>query len=84
MDSFMITFSSVTPAQSGEATLRKAGFTCSLQRTPRWMEAKGCGYSVRLRAERVEDAIRILQERKVRFRKVYKREKDGTVTEVTV
>lgn len=84
MDSFMITFSSVTPAQSGEATLRRAGFTCSLQRTPRWMEVKGCGYSVRLRAERVEDAIRLLRDRNVRFRKIYKLEKDGTITEVAV
>ena len=84
MGSFMITFSSVTPAQSGEATLRRAGFSCSLQRTPRWMEAKGCGYSVRLRAEQVEDAVRLLQERNIRFRKVYKREKDGTISEVTV
>ena len=44
-----ITFRSVTPAQKGEGVLRRAGVDCTMQRTPRWMEEQGCGYSLRLR-----------------------------------
>ena len=82
MENYMITFPSVTPAQSGESVLRRGGFSFNLQRTPRWMEAKGCGYSLRLRGEGIWTAIRLLQEKNIRFRKVYKWEKDGTMTEV--
>ena len=43
---YLITFRSVTFAQRGERALRQAGINCELQRTPRWMEESGCGYSL--------------------------------------
>ena len=43
----LITFRSVTPAQRGERVLQRQGYSCSLQRTPRWMQEQGCGYSIR-------------------------------------
>ena len=42
MKNCIITFRSVTPAQRAEETLRRAGVECAVQRTPKWMEDKGC------------------------------------------
>lgn len=84
MDVYIITFRSVTPAQRGERVLRQTGFLCSLQRTPRWMEAQGCGYSIRINSERVGDAIHLLRERKVPFRKVYHTDESGRTEEITL
>ena len=47
MKNCIITFRSVTPAQRAEDYLHRAGVDCTLQRTPKWMEEKGCGYSIR-------------------------------------
>ena len=44
MRNCIITFRSVTPAQRGEAILKREGINCTLQRTPRSMQEKGCGY----------------------------------------
>ena len=61
MKSCMITFRSVTPAQRGEGLLRRTGMDCSIQRTPRWMEEQGCGYSLRIRCQDVMPALEILR-----------------------
>lgn len=67
----MITFRSVTFAQRGEGLLRRAGFECSLQRTPRWMEEQGCGYSLRLHCTDVMAATQLLANNQIPYRKVY-------------
>jgi hypothetical protein len=77
---YFITFRSVTYAQRGERVLRQAGITCQLQRTPRWMEERGCGYS--LGVKEIQGALDALQLRQVPFRKVYRRNGDGTMEEV--
>jgi hypothetical protein len=77
---YFITFRSVTYAQRGERVLRQAGITCQLQRTPRWMEERGCGYS--LGVKEIQSALDALQLRQVPFRKVYRRNADGTMEEV--
>ena len=41
MDTCLITFRSVTPAQRGENLLRREGITCSLQRTPKVLAEQG-------------------------------------------
>ena len=77
-----ITFRSVTPAQKGERILRRTGVNCDLQRTPRWMEEQGCGYSLRLN---FADAIRgsaILRDNDIAFRKVYRQGEDGRFEEL--
>lgn len=84
MSVIFITFRSVTPAQRGEGILRKAGIRCTLGRTPGWMEQKGCGYCLRLRPERVEDAVRWLREGQVPFRKVYLQHEDGNTEELAL
>ncbi len=79
-----ITFRSVTPAQKGEKILRRTGVECTIQRTPRWMEEQGCGYSLRLRHS---DAVRgstILREKGVAFRKIYQQGQDGRFEELSL
>ncbi len=67
----LITFRSVTPAQRAEGMLKKAGMDCHIQRTPKWMEEQGCGYSLRIPWHSVQVAVDLLRSREVPFRKIY-------------
>jgi len=67
----LITFRSVTPAQRAEGFLTRAGLDCHIQRTPRWMEEQGCGYSLRLPCSQTPAAAELLRAKDVPFRKVY-------------
>ena len=80
----MITFRSVTPAQRGEGLLRRAGLDCNIQRTPRWMEEQGCGYSMRIRCQDVMPALEVLRANDVSFRKVYLRRESGKMEELAL
>ncbi len=66
-----ITFRSVTPAQRGQKLLQSAGIMATLQRTPRWMEERGCGYCLRMRQQDTARAVALLRENKLSFSKVY-------------
>lgn len=72
MNACIITFRSVTPAQRGEGVLRQNGFVCSIQRTPRWMEEQGCGYSLRVSDADGVACVGILRQNRIPFRKVYR------------
>ena len=82
MKYFYITFRSVTPAQRGEQILNNAGIRAKLLRTPKWMEAQGCGYSLRIWADQVHTAVTILRERGVQFRRVYVQMQEGNLEEM--
>jgi len=82
MSVYYITFRSVTPAQRGESLLRKGGFRCVIQRTPRWMQENGCGYCIRLSTDRILEAVRQLEQAGLPFRKVYRRNQEGDTEEV--
>ena len=71
MKKCIITFRSVTPAQRAEEVLRRVGVECTIQRTPKWMEEKGCGYSIKLDCQDVMTATTLLRQGGVSFRKVY-------------
>ena len=79
---FFITVRSVTFGQRAESVLRKGGISCSLQRTPRWMEEQGCGYCIRLRRDDVMPAVELLRSAQVPFRRVYVQLRSGEVEEV--
>lgn len=81
-NAYYITFRSVTFAQRGERVLRKAGIRCSLQRTPRWMEAQGCGYALRLWTADLEEVLVALQQERISMRKVYRQNQDGGMEEL--
>lgn len=78
----LITFRSVTPAQRGEGVLRRAGFNCSIRRTPRWMEEQGCGYSLRVRHIDAARAVQLLQAADVHYKKVYLQRENGALEEL--
>lgn len=72
-----ITFRSVTPAQRGQRLLQQGGIGCTLQRTPRWMEERGCGYCLRVRHWDTQRAIVLLRENALGFSKAYRSTDDG-------
>ena len=78
----VITFRSVTPAQRGEGVLKRAGLDCTLQRTPRWIQEQGCGYSLRLRCRDVAAATELLREKNIAYRKLYTLREDGNWEEL--
>ena len=84
MMQYYITFRSVTFAQRGERALQRGGVFCRLRRTPRWMEEQGCGYCLTVRPEEVGPGVRLLQEEKVPFRKVYLRRENGRLEEAVL
>lgn len=84
MNAYYITFRSVTPAQRGESLLNKFGYRCSLQRTPRWMEEKGCGYCLRIQTDRIGAVSGLLRKNAVDYRRVYLLHPDGETEEIRV
>lgn len=84
MRRYYITFRSVTFAQRGERVLSGGGVRCTLQRTPKWMEEQGCGYSLRLYTQDIESAVGLLRRSRVPLRKVYWQREDGSMEEVGV
>ena len=79
---YFITVRSVTFGQRAEIVLRKGGITVSLQRTPRWMEQKGCGYCLKLRQGDLESALQALREGGATYSKVYLRQDGAEAGEV--
>ena len=84
MDTCMITFRSVTPAQRGENLLRSMGITCTLQRTPGVLAEKGCGYSLKLRCDRLGTAVELLRSKGIAFQKAYRAAAQGAMEELAV
>ena len=82
MNYYFITLRSVTHAQRGEKVLQKEGVRCTLQRTPRWMEEKGCGYSLRIWVREPVQAVAALRTAGVPLRKVYLQREDGDMEEL--
>ena len=80
----LITFRSVTPAQKGESILRSVGYRCNMQRTPRWMEEQGCGYSLRIPLTDTQRCVQLLREKGMVFRKVYLLRENGDAEELEV
>lgn len=84
MHGYCITFRSVTFAQRGERMLQLGGVGCTLQRTPKWMEERGCGYCLRIQPNRLYDGVRLLRQGKIPFRKVYSLEPGAEAQEVNI
>ncbi len=77
MKEYFVTFRSITFAQRGQAVLRSAGIPVQLQRTPRWMEEKGCGYSLRLPPGYGAAAVEQLKQSGIPFSRLYLHRDDG-------
>ena len=84
MKSYFLTFRSVTFAQRGEAIVSRNQYRCTLQRTPRWMEEQGCGYSLRVWARDIMPVVELLRREQIALRRVYVQLPDGGLEEVAV
>ena len=84
MSGYCITFRSITFAQRGERMLHNGGVVCSLQRTPKWMEERGCGYCLRLARHQLDEGVRLLRTGKIPFRKVYSLDAGDVPEEVSI
>ena len=82
MKFYYVTFRSATHGQRGEKLLRENGIRCNLLRTPRWMEAKGCGYSLRIRTEDIGGVAELLQKNTVPMQKIYIQSENGNLEEM--
>ena len=82
MKTFFLTFRSITQAQRAERAYARAGLSCVLRRTPRWMEERGCGYGVEVRCGELRKALEVLRQEKISFRKSYLLHGDGVVEEL--
>lgn len=80
----ILTFRSVTPAQRGEAILRREGISCTLQRTPRSIQERGCGYSLVLRQQDAVRSAELLRRNQIPFQKSYQRRENGSFEEVAL
>ena len=79
---WLITFRSITAAQKGERLLKREDIFCSLQRTPKQLSERGCGYCLRIRAEQGMEAVKLLREQKLSYGKVYALEQEGIPREL--
>jgi hypothetical protein len=84
METVFITFRSITAAQRGERILKDANFSPLLQRTPRWMQERGCGYSLRLRFPAAAPAVTLLRQKGAQFVKVYAQNDEGQPREIAL
>ena len=84
MRSICITFRSVTLAQRGERTLLSGGVDCALQRTPRWMEERGCGYCLRLKPQDGAKGVQLLRAGGVAYSKVLSGPEQGHTEELSL
>lgn len=84
METCLITFRSVTPAQRGENLLRREGIPCTLQRTPKVLAEQGCGYSLRLRCDRLLNAAELMRQRGIAYRKAYRITDGGRTEEISI
>ncbi|MCI8618785.1 MAG: DUF3343 domain-containing protein [Oscillospiraceae bacterium] len=82
MKEFFVTFRSITFAQRGQAALRSGGISSSMARTPRWMEEKGCGYSLRVGGAHGQEAVALLKKRAIPYSKIYKQGESGEMEEI--
>ena len=84
MKFYYITFRSVTFAQKAERALKRAGVDCVMQRTPKELSQRGCGYCLKLRPTLVAQAKQRLDTENVQYGKIYGVGSDGSYEEMLI
>lgn len=67
----IITFRSITPAQQAQRLLFRRGIEASLQRTPSYLQERGCSYCLGLHPEDTARAVNILEAGSVTYSRIY-------------
>lgn len=81
---WLITFRSITLAQRGERILRRGNLPCQLQRTPKALTERGCGYCLRLQAVDAPIAVELFNKEQVPYEKLYAQGEDGSTRELVL
>lgn len=81
MKQYWISFRSLTYAQRASRALERKGLTASVARLPQGVSRQGCGYAVILRGSSREP-IRILEELRIPWSKLFERLESGEFREV--
>ena len=84
MEKCYITFRSVTLAQRAESILKREGYQCYLQRTPKWLGQRDCGYALQIRREWIEASLAVLRREQTLLSKIYCLHRDGTGEEMAL
>jgi len=74
----------VTFAQKAERILKKAGLECTLQRTPKELSQRGCGYCLGMRPGQVIRAAQLLNRENVDYGKLYAVNPEGGYEEIRI
>ena len=67
-----------------EKLLKNEGIRCHLLRTPKWMESRGCGYSLRIWTNDIDGPVALLRRENVQMQRVYLQIPDGTLEELNL
>ena len=80
----IITFRSVTFAQSAQRILKRVPIDSTLRRTPKGLEERGCGYCLQIRQQDAMKATELLRRDKREYGKLYVILADGKLEEMEV
>ena len=75
---------SLTYAQRAMRTLERGGVTVALLKVPQSVSQTGCSYGLRIPERYLDHALRLLRDNHNTYGKVFRYEKDGSLTEVNV
>ena len=82
MEHNLIMCRSLTYAQRALRTLERGGVTAALLKVPQTVSHTGCSYGLRVPERHLNYCLRLLDENDNPYGKVFRYEKDGTLTEV--
>ncbi len=78
---WLITFRSITFAQKAQWALGRRKIQCTIQRTPKALTERGCGYCLRLSEQDAPFAVTVLQREKLTYEKLYAIGESGEMEE---
>jgi len=84
MVQYLIMCRSLTYAQKAARALERAGVTASILRAPKEISKEGCAYCVKVSARKLEVALDVLKAAGARIGRVFRKEENGEMHEVTL
>lgn len=67
----IITFRSITPAQQAQRLLHRRGVETALQRTPGYLQERGCSYCLHVHPKDTPRAVQLLTEGAISYSRIY-------------
>jgi len=74
---YYIVLSSITYATWLKKQLNSVGLSVGLVQTPKCIATKGCSYALKTTEKKVDTAIRIADENKIKIRGIYCKDSEG-------